>query len=153
MKKILLLLTVISLAPLAALTQAAHIYPEVPSAKADIAKALMQAKQEHKRVILDFGGDWCPDCQVLNIYYHKPENQKLLDANYVLVFVNIGYMDANTDIAAKYGVPVAKGVPALAVLKADGSVLYSQKQGEFNKMRHMDESSVTDFLKKWESVK
>ncbi|MGC1782563.1 MAG: thioredoxin family protein [Acidobacteriaceae bacterium] len=153
MKKILVLLAVISLTPLTALAQAAHIYPDVSSAKTDIAKALVQAKQEHKRVILDFGGDWCPDCQVLNIYYHKPENQKLLDENYVLVFVNIGHMDANTDIAAKYGVPIAKGVPALAVLKANGTVLYSQKQGQFNKMRHMEESSVTDFLKEWKPVK
>jgi thioredoxin 1 len=47
--------------------------------------------------------------------------------------------------------PSIKGVPALAVLAADGKVLYSQATGEFEDMRHMDPNSVTEFLKKWKS--
>jgi thiol:disulfide interchange protein len=119
--------------------------------KADIAAALAQAKHEDKRVLLDFGGDWCGDCQVLDIYFHQPANAALLDKHYVLVHVWIGQMDHNIGLAAKYGVPIAKGVPALAVLAPDGKVLYAQKTGEFDDMRHMDTSSVTQFLEKWKS--
>ena len=75
-------------------------------------------RKEKKRVLLDFGGNWCGDCQVLEIYFHDPANRSLLEANYVLVPVNIGRYDENLDIAARYGVPVSKGVPALAVLDA-----------------------------------
>jgi len=102
-------------------------------------------------VILDFGGDWCPDCQVLDIYFHQPANQALLQKHFVLVDVWIGHMDRNIDLAAKYGVPIAKGVPALAVLSVDGKVLYSQQTGQFNDMRHMQSSSVTEFLEKWKN--
>ena len=52
---------------------------------------------------------------------------------------------------AKYGVPVNKGVPALVVLAPDGTTLYAQQSGEFEKMRSMDSSSVTEFLNKWKS--
>jgi thiol:disulfide interchange protein len=128
-----------------------HIYSDAASPKADIAAGLAQAKREHKRVILDFGGDWCGDCQVLDIYFHQPPNGELLEKNYVLVHVWIGHMDTNTDVAAKYGVPINRGVPALAVLAPDGKVLYSQATGEFADMRHMDPNSVTEFLKKWKS--
>jgi len=58
-------------------------------------------------------------------------------------------MDKNTDVAEKYGVPLGKGVPALAVLDARGNVLYSQRNGEFEAMRRMDEASVTEFLNQW----
>jgi hypothetical protein len=58
-------------------------------------------------------------------------------------------MDHNLDVAQQYGVPINKGVPALAVLSSKGTVLYSQKTGEFEDMRHMDASSVTAFLEKW----
>jgi hypothetical protein len=58
-------------------------------------------------------------------------------------------MDLNTDVAKQYQVPLDKGVPALAVLDADGNVLYSQKHGEFEAMRTMDPSSVTTFLEHW----
>jgi thiol:disulfide interchange protein len=128
-----------------------HIYSETADPPTDIAAALKQAKSEHKRVILDFGGDWCGDCQVLDIYFHQPPNGELLEKNFVLVHVWIGHMDTNIDVAAKYGVPISRGVPALAVLSADGKVLYSQATGEFADMRHMDPGSLTEFLNKWTS--
>ncbi len=128
-----------------------HLYSETANPKADIAAALTKARREHKRVILDFGGDWCGDCQVLDIYAHQAPNADLLDKNFVLVHVWIGHMDKNIDVAAKYGVPISRGVPALAVLSPDGKVLYSQATGEFADMRHMDPNSVTEFLTKWKS--
>jgi thiol:disulfide interchange protein len=130
-----------------------QIYPGPEQAKADIAAALKTAAQTHKRVLLDFGGDWCGDCQVLDIYFHNPENLPILDANFVLVHVNIGHMDANLDIASQYQVPLDKGVPALAVLSAAGKLLYSQRGGEFESMRRMQSSAVTSFLVQWKPAK
>ena len=128
----------------------AHIYPAVSAAQGDIAAALQTAGQQHKRVLLDFGGDWCGDCQVLNIYFHQPENKTLLDQHFVLVDVNIGHFDQNLDVGSKYGVTINHGVPALAVVQPDGSVLHAQNGGEFRDMRHMESSSVHDFLEKWQ---
>jgi len=128
-----------------------HIYSETADPKVQIAAALAQAQREHKRVILDFGGDWCGDCQVLDLYFHQPANAALLERNFILVDVWIGNMDKNIDLAAHYDVPISKGVPALAVLAPDGKVLYAQQTGQFNDMRHMDSSSVTEFLEKWKS--
>jgi thiol:disulfide interchange protein len=126
----------------------AHIYPTVEAAQADITAAVAQARKEHKRVILDFGGDWCGDCQVLNIYFHQNPNAELMAKYFVLVDVNIGREDANLEIARKYGVPMPHGVPALVVVDGRGKILYSQKN-EFSDMRNMQPSSVTEFLNKW----
>jgi thiol:disulfide interchange protein len=128
-----------------------HIYSETANPSSDIAAALAQAKREHKRVLLDFGGDWCGDCQALDIYFHQPPNDALLADHFVLVHVWIGHEDANLDVAKRYGVPIGKGVPALAVLDADGRLLYAQKAGEFEDMRHMEPASVTEFLETWKS--
>jgi thiol:disulfide interchange protein len=124
-----------------------HIYSDTADPKADIAAALEQAGKEHKRVILDFGGDWCGDCQVLDIYFHQPPNEELLEKNFVKVNVNIGHIDTNLDIAKKYGVDL-HGVPALSVLDSNGKVLFAQ-HNEFSDMRYMEPQSVTDFLTKW----
>ncbi|MDE1155617.1 MAG: thioredoxin family protein [Acidobacteriaceae bacterium] len=127
----------------------AHIYPPVEQAQTDIKAALLKAKQEHKRVILDFGGDWCGDCQVLNYYFHQGPNQELLDKYYVLVDVNIGHIDQNLDLGQKYGVDLKHGVPALSVVNPNGTVVYGQKNGEFEDMRHMQSSDATLFLQTW----
>lgn len=130
-----------------------HIYPAPEQAEADIAAALKTAATEHKRVIVDFGGDWCTDCQVLDLYFHDAANKPLLEANYVLVHVNVGHIDQNLDIAARYRIPLKKGVPAVAVLSKRGKLLYSQKTGEFEAMRHMESSAVTQFLTRWKATK
>ena len=127
--------------------QKAQIYPSIDAAGADIRTALAEAKRTHKRVIVDFGGDWCPDCQVLNIYFHQSPNAELLSKYFVRVNVNVGRMDANKDIAERYGVPL-KGVPALAVLNGRGKVVYAQNR-EFADMRHLDSASLTAFLNQW----
>jgi len=129
------------------------IYPEPTQARSDLAAGLKTAAQTHKRVLLDFGGNWCGDCQVLDIYFHNPENLPILEKNFVLVHINIGHMDENLDIAEEYQVPLGKGVPAVAVLSDKGKLLYSQKSGEFEKMRHMESSSVTGFLVQWKPAK
>jgi thioredoxin 1 len=127
----------------------AVIYPDGAQAEGDISAALAKAAKEKKRVLLDFGGNWCGDCQVLEIYFHDSANRNLLESHYVLVPVNIGQYDENLAIAARYGVPVTKGVPALAVLDPTGQVVYSQRNGEFESMRTMDSASVTAFLLQW----
>jgi thiol:disulfide interchange protein len=129
------------------------IYPEPAQAKAELAAALKTAATTHKRILLDFGGNWCPDCQVLDIYFHDANNLPILEANFVLVDVNIGRMDANLELAREYGVPLSKGVPALAVLSDRGKLLYSQKGGEFETMRSMASSDVTKFLLRWKPAR
>ncbi|GGG82038.1 thioredoxin family protein [Edaphobacter dinghuensis] len=128
-----------------------HIYSETANPTADIAAALKKARVEHKRVLLDFGGDWCPDCQVLDIYFRQQPNAALLAKHFIVVHVYIGHMDQNLDIPKKYDVPINKGVPALAVLDAHGKLLYSQQTGQFENMRNMSSSDVTEFLNKWKA--
>ncbi len=151
--KFFVLAAVLTLGASSALAANRQIYPDLSQAKVDLAAALKTAAATHKRILLDFGGDWCGDCQVLDLYFHDATNRPILDANFVLVHVNIGHIDANLEIAEKYGVPLRKGVPALAVLDEKGALLYSQKSGEFEDMRHMESAAITKFLMQWKPVK
>jgi thiol:disulfide interchange protein len=129
------------------------IYPAPDRAAAEIASALRTAAATQRRVILDFGGNWCPDCHVLDGYFHDPANLPLLEADFVLVHVNVGRLDHNLDIANRYDVPLGRGVPALAVLDSSGKLLFSQKAGEFEAMRGMQSSAVTQFLTAWKPAR
>jgi thioredoxin 1 len=130
---------------------AERIYPPVSAAHADIAAAVKEAAATHRRVLVDFGGDWCTDCQVLDLRFREPANAEVLQRHFVVVRVNVGDkgIKDNFDVAERYGIPLKKGVPALAVLDGAGRVLYSQKNGEFESMRSMDRASVADFLRTW----
>jgi thioredoxin 1 len=144
---------VLALAAGTANSASREIYPDPGQARTDLAAALKTAAVTHKRVLLDFGGNWCGDCQVLDIYFHNDANRPILESNFVLVHVNIGHMDENVEIAQQYKVPLDKGVPALAVLSENGKLLYSQQTGQFEAMRRMEPTAVTQFLVQWKPVK
>jgi thiol:disulfide interchange protein len=122
------------------------LYSTTADPAADIANAKVAARQGHKRILLEFGGNWCGDCQLLDYYYHQPPNAELLSKHFVVVRVDIGHMDHNMDIAQRYHVPVTKGVPALAVLDANGKLLYSEQPKEFE---HSSPEAITAFLNRW----
>ena len=124
-----------------------HLYSETANASADINRALATATQQHKRVLLDFGGNWCLDCHVLDNAFHQPRIAPLLNNNFVLVHVNVGKYDKNLDLAKRYKVDLEKGVPSLAVLSARGEVLYST--GDFERARVLSQEDVIAFLDKW----
>jgi thiol:disulfide interchange protein len=151
--KLLALAALLTVAAGTARPAGRDIYPDPAQAKADLAAALKTAAQTHKRILLDFVGNWCGDCQVLDLYFHDPRNRPILEANFVLVHINIGHMDANTDIAETYQIPLKRGVPALAVLSEKGTLLYSQKSGEFESMRNLESTALTTFLVQWKPTR
>lgn len=126
-----------------------HLYPEPREAPADLRKALAAATEDHKRVLVVFGGNWCYDCHVLDAAFHSKKISPLVEANYHVVHVNIGEYDRNLELAKRFEVPLEKGVPALAVLGADGKLLTSQKQGEFESSVKIGPGDVVTFLEKW----
>lgn len=129
------------------------LYAPPAAATAEITEALSRAKSEHKRVILMFGGNWCIDCHVLDAALHSKGNAAILNANYILVHVNIGDgSDENLDIAAKYKTPV-DAVPAMAVLDPNGTVIYSQQHNEFSSSTRIGPEDVLAFLNKWKPAK
>jgi thiol:disulfide interchange protein len=124
-----------------------QLYRADANASQDIRKALSAAGKQHKNVLLDFGGNWCLDCHVLDNAFHQPRIAPLLNGNFVLVHVDVGKYEKNLDLAKKYHVDLEKGVPSLAVLDAQGNVLYATR--DFERARVMSEEDVIQFLDKW----
>jgi hypothetical protein len=127
-----------------------NLYKVNADARKEIDETIAEASKDHKRIILVFGGNWCYDCHVLDNYFHQPDVEPLVDRNFHVVHVDIGAEERkNADLAAKYQVPIEKGVPALAILDSEGALLYSQQNGEFEAARSMDPDDVIAFLNKW----
>ena len=125
------------------------IYDERADAGAEIKEALHKASRVHKRVIVVFGANWCYDCHVLDAAFHRPDLAGIIAAYYEVVHVDIGKGDKNQDLMAKYEVPMKRGIPGLAVLNADGKLVYSQKNGEFENARGLTIEDFRAFLEKW----
>lgn len=126
-----------------------QIYVPGLNAHTEIAQALKLAQQQHKRVLVVFGANWCYDCHVLDLAFHRSDVTTVLNPNYEVVHVDVGQGEKNQDIMQQYHVPMAKGIPAIAVLDSDGKLLYAQQGGEFEKARILGPEDVLAFLNKW----
>ena len=128
-------------------------YDESADAHQQVASAIGEAAKSQRNVILVFGANWCGDCRALNEQMHKDELAALIAANYEVVKIDVGKFTKNKDLAAKYHVPLAHGIPTLAVLNPAGNVLYAMDQGQFSNARSMSYESIRDFFVKWEPKK
>lgn len=93
----------------------------------DYDKALAQAKQENKKVLIDFtGSDWCPWCIKLHDeVFSKQAFNDYADKNLVLLIIDFPRKKQQTDaekktneaLAQKYGI---QGFPTVVVLDSAG---------------------------------
>jgi len=122
-------------------------YDESAIAGEEIIKALKKAKSNNKYILLQMGGNWCPDCRTLGEYFSRPDIKKWLDERVILVSVDVGEWDRNLDIVEEYGNPISEGIPALVLLNPDNEVMFSTLAGELASARNMSKNDLVQWLK------
>lgn len=131
--------------------------PDIYDTKADgeklIADALVVAKRENKRVLAEFGANWCIWCRRMHTMLHShPEVSPFFEQNYLLVMVDVDEVDGKThnlNLIERYGDPTTNGIPGLVVLDADGKVLKVQDTEPFQRGDEYDTAKVLQFLKEF----
>lgn len=125
-------------------------YDEKADADRDVAAAKARARAKGKRLLIDLGGNWCPDCRVLAGVFDLPEVKAFLQRHYEVVTVDIGRLNKNQQIAGHYGIDKLKGVPALLVVdpKTD-RLLNDGHLFALADARHMTPQALADWLAQW----
>ena len=134
------------------------IYDETADARLDIQMAIEKARIDEKRVLLMFGGNWCPWCHRLHhLFMVDSRIKKALKNNYILVMINVGDDKDRLDseLNELYGDPFQYGFPVLVVLDRDGNRLTTQETGSLEKTeaegqkKGHNPDKVLSFLDKW----
>ncbi|MDP9121561.1 MAG: thioredoxin family protein [Acidobacteriota bacterium] len=132
-------------------TTTSHTHPD---ARAEIAAACRKAALEGKRVAVVFGSDWCPDCHAFQKALGHRLVAPIVEPGFVVVHVSVGNRDRNLDIMRGYGMSVGSGIPAVAVLEPEGSLLVAQRDGEFrNSSALLSVAEIVAFFQRWTPVR
>jgi protein disulfide-isomerase len=143
------LVLVLLLSGFAAFASAASpAYNENADAKAEIRDALQVAAQSRRPVLVVFGANWCGDCKILDLSFKEGASAPLIAKNFVVVKVDVGRFDRNTDVAASYGVPLKSGIPAVVVISPQGKQIYATRAGELADARSMGDKGIYEFFSK-----
>ena len=121
-------------------------YDENADALDSISKALKIAELENKYVLLQMGGNWCPDCRTLGEYFSRPDIKAWLDDRVILVSVDVGEWNRNLNIVERYGNPISEGIPALVLLNSENEVMFATLAGELASARSMSKDDLIVWL-------
>ena len=122
------------------------VYDESSDAAAQVAQALVTAKADNKQLMIVFGANWCGDCKMLDGEFKKPTLKALLDANYVIVKVDVNRFNKNLDVVKPYGDVIKKGIPSIVIATAVNQLVYASNGGELADARKMGEAGVATFF-------
>lgn len=115
----------------------------------EIAAAARRARASGKRLLLDFGANWCVDCRVLAGVMALPLMQQWLSRHFELVTIDVGRFDANLDVAARFAVDL-RAVPAVLIVDPGSGRLLNRGHelglGEAGTMRPQQ---MADWLGRW----
>lgn len=123
-------------------------YDESADGRADVDAALARAKKDNKRVLIQWGANWCGWCNTLHGVMNKDrELSRKLMYEYEVVRVDIGKFDKHMELAKSYGVEL-KSVPHLTILDAAGAVLAQHDTVGFEiaETKSHDPVKITTFL-------
>ena len=128
-------------------------YDEKADAAAQVKAAAARAKAQRKLLLIELGGNWCPDCRILAGVLELPEVKAFVRAHYEVVTVDVGRLDKNLQIPARYGITERlKGVPALLVVDpVSDRLLNAGRVTALSDARRMSPQALADWLAHWTS--
>lgn len=128
-----------------------QVYDKNANADKDVAAAMARAKKEHKLLLIDFGGNWCPDCIVLHNLMLVPAMAKFVDAHYEVVLVDVGRYNRNQELTAHYGLTKRlEGVPAILVINPKTNKIINRDDVyALRTAGHQTPQALADYLAHW----
>ncbi|MFC2100861.1 thioredoxin family protein [Bacteroidota bacterium] len=127
-----------------------NIYNPYTDAEDQIRKAVLEAKETGKHVLLQVGGNWCPWCLRLHKFIKEDsEIDSLLHTDYVFVLINYSKENKNAEIMKKLEFPQRFGFPVLVVLDEKGRRIHTQNSAYLEKDKSYNRKLIIEFLKQW----
>lgn len=120
-----------------------------------IAAALVKAKRDNKRVLLQFGANWCSWCHILHdVLSSDKALTKTIQYEYEFVLIDVDGVDGkkhNQHIIERYQNPIQRGLPAWVILDSDGKQVATVYTEPLELGKGYDTAKVLAVLEKWKA--
>ena len=109
--------------------------------------ALRKARARQRFLMIEFGADWCEDCQALARDLQSPTVGVYFQDHFEFLNIDIGHSDRNFEAADALGLDLNHGIPAVVLFAPDGTRIGATNHGELEPSRNYSPQQILDFLK------
>lgn len=126
------------------------VYDPKMDARRAIEGAVYRARSENKRVLIQWGGNWCPYCWKLRDLFEFDEPiRRLLADEYVMIMVDV---ESNQSLMEELEVE-PNALPYLTFIGADGRKVWDQDMEALEEGKHHTPEKVLAMLEHWKTPK
>lgn len=102
-----------------------------------------------KQPVVIFGGNWCPDCRILEGTLAMPTIKKFLQQHYQVMHIDIGRYDRNMDLMDHLNIESKKGVPRVVILDLEKNIMNSSTSSEWTTARDRKQQEIYNYFQKF----
>lgn len=123
-----------------------------PSADAlnDVQQALGRADGGDRLALVVVGGNWCHDSRALAARLNRSPLAEVIQEDYELVFVDVGYLDKGRDVLQASGVAHFYATPTVLIIDpSTGQVINDEDRHVWANAYKVDMSTSVEYFEKW----
>ena len=102
-----------------------------------------------KQPVIIFGGNWCPDCRILEGTLAMPTIKKFIDQHYQIMHIDIGRYDRNMELMNHLNIESKKGVPRVVILDFEKNIVNSTTSSEWTTARDRKQQEIYNYFQKF----
>jgi protein disulfide-isomerase len=113
----------------------------------EIVIARADAKDRNRFLMVTFGANWCYDCRNLHRMLETDEVREYTDGLFDFVFVDVGKLNQNRQVAERLGVDLDRGIPVAVLFAPDGALIGTTNDGQLESARYYSSKQILRFVR------
>jgi len=106
---------------------AEYIFTPTTNISSQVEQTLATAKSQNKQALFVLGAQWCHDSKGLAQNFSTPQMQKILQENYQVLFIDVGYLEKGFDVVKQFELPVYYGTPTVMVVEPNSAKILNRQ--------------------------
>ena len=127
-----------------------RLYEPSTDALADVEQALARAADNDRLGLVVLGANWCHDSRALAARLNRSPLAEVIEENYELVFVDVGFYEKGRSVLLEFGVPQFYATPTVLIIDpATRQVVDNEERHLWRNAYKVDMASSVDYFEKW----
>jgi len=124
------------------------IFDSYADFKTDLSAALEQSSKQNKKVIIEYGGDWCIWSERIYSVLEKPKFKKFIDDNFIFIRCYVG-RDWESSFSETIEFLEIESVPYFSLLDSTGKFIANQETETYEILWFYNERKLFGLFKEW----
>ena len=127
-----------------------RLFEPSTDALADVQQTLERAKANDRLALIVVGGNWCHDSRALAARLNRSPLAEVIEQEYELVYVDVGWLDQGRDVLQEFGVAHFYATPTVLIVDpVSGNVVNDEDRHIWGNAYKVDMAQSVAYFETW----